>query len=56
MSHPAVAEAAVVAMPSAKWGERPLLVVVLRGGEHGGGAGPSGAGPDHEAVREQLYK
>ena len=28
--HPAVAEAAVVAMPSVKWGERPLLVVVLK--------------------------
>ncbi|GFH24069.1 uncharacterized protein HaLaN_21792 [Haematococcus lacustris] len=30
MSHSAVAEAAVVAIPSARWGERPLLVVALK--------------------------
>ena len=29
MGHPAVAEAAVVAVASAKWGERPLAAVVL---------------------------
>lgn len=28
MGHPAVAEAAVIAMPHPKWGERPLLIVV----------------------------
>lgn len=32
MSHPAVAMAAAIAVASEKWGERPLLVVVLREG------------------------
>ena len=32
MAHPAVAEAAVIAMPDAKWQERPLAVVVLEPG------------------------
>ena len=32
MSHPAVAEAAVIAVAHPKWTERPLLVVVAREG------------------------
>ena len=50
MGHPAVAEAAVVAIPNAKWGERPLLVVVLKPGA------VEGPGPAMQVVKEQLYK
>ena len=33
MTHPDVVEAAAIAVPHAKWGERPLLVVVPREGK-----------------------
>lgn len=50
MSHGQVAEAAVIAIPNPRWGERPLLVVVPRD-EPG-----QGGGYYHEKLREELYK
>ena len=35
MAHPAIAEAAVIAIPDAKWSERPLACVVFKPGQGG---------------------
>jgi fatty-acyl-CoA synthase len=40
-THPCVAQCAAVGLPHAKWGERPLLVVVLKDEEGGKDGGPS---------------
>eukprot|EP00879_Flechtneria_rotunda_P013367 GHRR01013957.1.p1 GENE.GHRR01013957.1~~GHRR01013957.1.p1 ORF type:complete len:477 (+),score=139.27 GHRR01013957.1:1442-2872(+) len=44
MGHPKVLEAAVIAMPDERWGERPMLIIVPQ----------STAGADHEALRLQV--
>jgi acyl-CoA synthetase (AMP-forming)/AMP-acid ligase II len=44
MGHPQVAEAAVIAVPHPKWGERPLLIIVPKKGTY----------PDKEDIRRFL--
>jgi fatty-acyl-CoA synthase len=46
MAHPAVAEAAVIAIPDEKWGERPLACVVFKPGER----------PDRAALEAHLLQ
>jgi fatty-acyl-CoA synthase len=44
MAHPAVAEAAVIAIPDDRWGERPLAAIVLREGHE----------PNPDELRDHL--
>ncbi|HEX6220482.1 MAG TPA: long-chain-fatty-acid--CoA ligase [Acidimicrobiia bacterium] len=65
VAHPAVAEAAVVAVPSERWGERPVALVVLRKGADASAADlfeflstkvASWQVPDHVEFVEDLPK
>jgi fatty-acyl-CoA synthase len=63
IEHPDVAEAAAIAVPDAKWGERPLLIVVPRPGREPepaavrafyAGRVPSWSVPDRVVVADSL--
>ncbi|MDE2005648.1 MAG: long-chain fatty acid--CoA ligase [Rhodospirillales bacterium] len=63
IAHPAVAEAAAIAIPDAKWAERPLLIIVPRAGETIDPAEmrefyrdkvPSWSVPDRVVIAEEL--
>ena len=63
IAHPDVAEAAAIAVPDAKWGERPLLIVVARPGRSPqaeelrafyAGKLPSWSVPDRVVVAESI--
>jgi acyl-CoA synthetase (AMP-forming)/AMP-acid ligase II len=54
LSLPQIAEAAVVAVPSGKWGQKVGAVIILKDGEEGGKKGRWGAMDMRRALRDRL--